>query len=162
MTRYARIFVAACALALAAGPALADFQGHGPQGANGLMSMMMLLHHADLTPAQQTKIDQIMKSSFGEAHPLMKQLRTVHEQIAARLLGPGNMQASDFASLQKQENALRSQLDTQMLAAALKVRAVLTPAQLAKLAKLHSQLEALHAQAQALLGEDEPPAPPAQ
>ncbi len=134
----------------------------GPDGPMP-MPMMMLLRHANLTAAQDKQVHQLMEDSFTQCRPLMKQLRTLHEQMADKLLNPGKLSASDFTTMQTQENNLRNQLDAQMLATALKIRGLLTPDQLSKVADLHTKLKALHAQAEALLGDDDlpPPGPPA-
>lgn len=163
--RYKRILPAliltvVCAVPLAA---FAQFHHGGPMGpGDGSMPMMMLLRHANLSAAQDQQVHQIMESSFTQARPMMKQLRALHGEMADKLLAAGKVSPADFSNLQAQESKLRNQLDAQMLATALKIRNVLTPAQIAKLAELHGKLKALHAQAQALLGDDDvPPGPPA-
>jgi Spy/CpxP family protein refolding chaperone len=156
-------FLALIGVAVCAVPPAARAQFHrGPLGpGGGLMPMMMLLRHANLSPAQDQQVHQLMEGSFAQARPLMKQLRALHEQMADKLLAPGKVSAADFSAMQAQENNLRNQLDAQILATALKIRDVLTPAQLAKLADLHTKLKALHAQAETLLGDDDvPPGPP--
>ncbi len=147
--------VTACALPVAA---FAQPFHHGcGRGPGGAMPMMMLMRHANLTPDQETQVHKIMEANFTEARPLMKQIHTIHEQIADKLMAPGTVNASDLAPLQTQENQLHQQLDQQMLAAALKIRGVLTPQQLAKAADMHTKMKALHSQMEALIGEDGPP-----
>ncbi|HVN88415.1 MAG TPA: periplasmic heavy metal sensor [Candidatus Binataceae bacterium] len=151
-------FAAACAI-----PAAAFAQpfhhgcGEGPGG--GHMPMMMLLRNVNLTADQQAQVHKIMDANFTEARPLMKQLHSIHEQIADKLMGSGNVSEADLTPLQTQENQVRQQLDQQMMATALKIRGVLTPAQLAKASELHTKMKALHAQMEALMGEDGPPPP---
>lgn len=134
--------------------------GGGPGGSGGPMPMMMLLRNVNLTADQQTQVHKIMDANFSEARPLMKQLRSIHEQIADQLMSTGTVSSADLAPLQTQENQIRQQLDQQMLATALKIRGVLTPAQLAKAADLHTKMKALHSQMEALTGENGPPPPP--
>jgi protein CpxP len=165
--RYKRILpilslIVVCAIPLAA---FAEFHQGPMMGPGGPMPMpmMMLLRHANLTADQDKQVHQIMETNFTQARPLMKQLRNLHEQMADKLLSPGKLSASDFTTMQTRESNLRNQLDAQMLAMALKIRGLLTPDQLSKVADLHTKLKALHAQAEALLGDDElsPPGPPA-
>lgn len=98
-----------------------------------------------------------MHSSFAQARPLMKKLHTIHDQIADKLMGTGAVSAADIAPLQHQEAQIYQQLGQQMLTAALQIRALLTPAQLAKASELHGKLKALHTQMEALMGDDGPP-----
>ena len=150
-------FATACALPVAA---FAQPFAHGcGGGGGGPMPMMMLLRHVNLTADQQTQVHKIMDASFSDARPMMKQLRSIHEQIADKLMAPGTVNASDLTPLQTQESQIRQQLDQQMVAAALKIRAVLTPAQLAKAGEMHSKMKALHSQMEALMGDDGPPPP---
>ncbi len=164
--RYKRLLPALSLIVICATPlaAFAQFH-HGPMmgpGGSMPMPMMMLMRHANLTADQDQQVHQIMEANFTQARPLMKQLRTLHEQMADKLLSLGKLSASDFTTMQTQETNLRNQLDAQMLATALKIRGLLTPDQLSKVADLHTKLKALHAQAEALLGDDElsPPEPP--
>ncbi|MGH7841046.1 MAG: periplasmic heavy metal sensor [Candidatus Binataceae bacterium] len=145
-------------LLAAAIPAAAFAQPHGHGPGRGMpMPMMMLLRHVNLTADQRTQVHQMMEANFTQAQPLMTQLHSIHDQIADKLLSPGNVTVADLAPLQQQESQIRQQLDHQMLATALKVRGVLTPAQLAQAADLHGKLKSLRAQFQTLMG-DEPPA----
>jgi Spy/CpxP family protein refolding chaperone len=133
-------------------------------GPGGPMPMLMLLRHVNLTADQQTQVHQIMEANFTTARPLMKQLHSIHDQIADKLLGPGTVSASDLTPLQTQENQVRQQLDQQMLTTALKIRGVLTATQLAQAADLHTKLKSLHSQMEALFNEDgtPPSMPPAE
>ncbi|HZP44777.1 MAG TPA: periplasmic heavy metal sensor [Candidatus Binataceae bacterium] len=140
--------------ALAFGP-----HGMGPGGGDGMMPMMMLLHHVNLTADQQSQIQQIMQANWQQSKPLVQQLRSIHEQMANELLSSGTVTAANFTTLQNQEEQVRQQLDANMLNTALKVRGVLTSDQLAQAATLHSKLVSLHQQMEALLGNDEPPPP---
>jgi Spy/CpxP family protein refolding chaperone len=138
------------------------FGGHGGLGGgDGMMPMMMLLRHVNLTADQQTQIHQIMQANWQQSKPLVRQLHSIHEQIANQLLGSGNVTASNFTAMQNQEAQVRQQLEQNMLATALKIRGVLTPDQLSQASTLHSKLESLHQQMQALLGDEQPPASPA-
>lgn len=138
------------------GPLMIMHGGGGPMP----MPLMMLLRQANLTADQQTKVHQIMAENFAKSRPLMRQLHTVHEQIADKLLSTGPVSATDLGPLQQQEGQVQQQLDQQMLASALRIRALLTPDQLSRLADLHTKLKALREQMHALIGDAEPPPGP--
>ena len=152
------ILAATCAV-----PATAMAQPFGPSGHGDgpmLMPLMMVLRQAKLTPDQQTKVHQIMATSFTQAQPLMQQLHAVHDQIADKLLSTGAVSAADIAPLQQQEGKIHQQLDQQMLAAALQIRGLLTPEQLSRVSDLHTKLKSLREQMHALIGDGAPPPGP--
>jgi Spy/CpxP family protein refolding chaperone len=136
------------------------FEHLGHDGGPLPMPLMMALKQANLTSDQQTQVHQIMAANFTQAQPLLQQLHTVHDQIADKLLSTGPVSAADIAPLQNQESQIHQQLDQQMLASALQIRALLTPEQLARVADLHTKLKALREQIHALVGDDEFPGGP--
>jgi Spy/CpxP family protein refolding chaperone len=147
-------------LAIYAIPAIALAQPFPPGGAIGgplPMPLLMIVKRTNLTPAQQTKVHELLHSSFVQAQPLMKQLHAVHEQIADKLMSPGSVSASDLEPLQQQEGQIHQLLDEQMLSTAMQIRNLLTPEQLAKAAELHNQMKSLNQQMEALMGDTEPP-----
>jgi Spy/CpxP family protein refolding chaperone len=153
--------MAAGILALAAaGPAMAHGHcGGGPGGPEagfhgGALPppLMMTLRAANLTSAQKEQVHKILESSRSEAKPLFHRLHSLHEQIADKLLSTGQVSMTDLAPLQKQESQIREQLGQQMMATALKVRGVLTPAQLTKVAQVNAKLKEIHKQIEALMG----------
>ncbi len=77
---------------------------------------------------------------------IQAQRKAVHHQLFDTLTGAANVTAADLAPLQQQASALKDQLDTQRLAMAFALRAVLTPEQLARSADQRSQLAALRTQ----------------
>jgi Spy/CpxP family protein refolding chaperone len=133
--------------------------GGGAIGGGGPMPlpMMMMLRHVNLTTDQQSQVHQLMEANFTQAQPLMQQLHSIHDQIADKLLSSGSVSATDITPLQQQESQIHQQLDQQMMATALKIRGVLTPAQLSQAADLHGKLKALRAQYQSLMGDEQPP-----
>ena len=115
-------------------------------------------HHEDelfqgvsLTDAQRDQVHQIEHAGWTQARSTMQQVRSVHEQIMSRLLAPGTVTEADLAPLVQQEQALRAQIDQQRLAAALQMRQVLTPEQLAQAAAKQQQLKSLHDQEHQLM-----------
>jgi Spy/CpxP family protein refolding chaperone len=124
---------------------------HGMGGMHG-SPFMMLLRSADLTPAQQQQIQLILNSNKPQMEALHAQLRSVHEQFAAKLLGQGTVTAADLKPLLEQAARAEADLTENMATTALAVRNVLTPAQIKKLADVHHKLHALHNQIQGLMG----------
>ncbi len=134
---------------LTAGAANAQPEHHGAWHHDG----MEILHGLDLTDAQKSEVHKIMQANWSHMKPVMQQARTLHEQIVTKLTGTDAVTQADLTPLVQQEEQLRSQLDTARVTTALQIRGLLTPAQLAKAASTHQQLEALHEQERALVGE---------
>jgi Spy/CpxP family protein refolding chaperone len=105
-----------------------------------------ILRGVTLTDAQKTQLHTIMHATWSQMKPIMRQERSIHEQIVTGLLGASAVTQEQLTPLVQQEEQLRSQIDAARLSTALQVRALLTPEQLAKAATVHQQLEALHAQ----------------
>jgi Spy/CpxP family protein refolding chaperone len=146
-------------LGISAIPAAASAQPFaigGPGGAPLPMSLMMIIKQANLSQEQQTKVHQIMSSSFAQAQPLMNQLHDIRDQIGDKLMSTDTVSASDIEPLQQQENQIQQQLDDQMLSAALQIRGLLTPTQLTQAAALHNKLKSLRQQMDALMGNNGP------
>ncbi len=115
--------------------------------------IMMGLQAAHLTPDQRAQVDQILQSNRARVAPLADQLRSVHEQIANKLLGPGAVSESDLAPLENQAAQLDAQIQQQALNASIRIRALLTPEQVTRMAQFHQKMAALQAQMQALTNE---------
>ena len=125
--------------------------------------LMMTLRAANLTTAQKDQVHKILEASHAQVKPLFKKLHSIHEQIADKLVSTGKVTMSELEPLQKEQSEIRAQLDQQMMETALKVRAVLTPAQLKKVADVNAKLKAIHKQIEALMGpppSDPPLSPP--
>ena len=154
--RYKKLLLTLCLAATFTMPAAALAEFHRPGGHGGPMPMMMFLRHANLTADQQTRVHKIIQGNFAQARPLIKQLRTIHDQIADKLMGTGAVSAADIAPLQQHAAQIHQQLAQQMLTTALQIRGVLTVEQLAKAADLHTKLKSLRTQMEALMGDDGP------
>jgi Spy/CpxP family protein refolding chaperone len=145
-----------CAQSPISGSAVAQDMGMGWSGMGGMHGekshFMMLLHSANLSPGQQSQIQQIFRANAEPMHALKQQSDALHEQIANKLLAPGRLSASDLKPLIEQQSRLQEQMDESMLDTAVSIRAVLTPEQLSKLAQVHQQLLNLHNQMQTLMG----------
>jgi protein CpxP len=136
--------------------------GHG--GMMGMSPLPLFLRAANLTSAQQAQIKQILHDNRTNLHTQFEQMHTAREALAAKLFSSGPVAASDLATETQQISQAQQQMLQNELNVALQVRAILTPAQLQKVAQVHQQFESLHQQMRALMGpppSDAPAPPPA-
>ena len=117
-------------------------------------------------PDQQAQVKKIMDDNRANLHGQFEQMHTARQQMADKLLSSGTVTAADLSTQTQQIGQAQQQLLQNELAVALQVRAILTPAQLQKVAQFHQQFESLHQQMRALLGPggapgDGPPPPDA-
>ncbi len=139
---------AVCALA-ASGAALAQpMEGHHHGGGEG----MEILHALNLTDAQKTQVHEAEHAAWGQAKPIMAEMRSTHEQMATALTVSGPVTAEQLAPMMQKEEQLHGQLDQIHLNAVLQIRNMLTPEQITQAAALHEKLAALHSQEHEILG----------
>ena len=79
--------------------------------------------------------------------------------LQGRVMGGGAVTQAQLTTIQTQADQIHQQLESQHLATALQVRALLTPAQLAQSAQTHAQLDSLHPQERAIYQAAHPAAP---
>ena len=137
---------------LAAGAVQAQGMHGGPHGGMG-HGYLGFLQGVTLTDAQQTRMHDIMHASWQQLKPQMQQLHALREQIGGDLASTAAISAPQLVALQQQAQTLQNQLDQAHLAAAMQVRALLTPDQLSQAATVHAQLAALHQQEHAVLSQ---------
>ena len=109
------------------------------------------LRAADLTPTQQNQMRMIMDSGRQQSDAEMRQLHSIHQQIADKLLGTAPVSEADLAPLAQQATLVDQQVQQQWLKTALRVRALLTPDQLTRMNAFHHQVTAINAQIEALM-----------
>ncbi len=132
--------------ALAQGPPLGGGRREGGmrRGAGrGEGELALMIRAADLTPEQQTRVREILSAHRAAARPVVEQLRGAQAELGDKLLAPGSVQAADLQPLLQRIGQLRDQLARDSAAAALEVRAVLTPEQLARVARTKARLSEL-------------------
>jgi Spy/CpxP family protein refolding chaperone len=122
--------------------------GHGP-GAMGF------LHGITLTDEQKAQVKSIEQASWASLKPLMEKMRTAHEAQVNKLLGAGTVTVDTLKADVAQEESLREQIDAIHTSTMVELRNLLTPEQLAAAASKHAQIEQLHEQEHALMGEPE-------
>jgi Spy/CpxP family protein refolding chaperone len=115
---------------------------------------MMLLRSANLTPQQLAQVRQILKNEKQQMKTVYAGFHALHEQMAAKLLAPGNVTPADLAPLEQKAAKYQQQISRDMIETALAVRNILTPEQLARVAQVHQQLQNLHEQIRNLMGSD--------
>jgi len=151
--------VIAGALLLAAvwaAPALAQSPGREPSSmrwsagrADG--ELWLMIRAANLTPEQQTRVRVILSAHRATARPLIEQLRQAQQELGGKLLAPGQVQAADLQPQLQRIGQLRDQLAQDSAGAALEVRAVLTPEQLARVAQTKERLRQLREEMRQLM-----------
>jgi Spy/CpxP family protein refolding chaperone len=115
---------------------------------------MMLLRSANLTPQQHAQVRQILKNEKQQMRTVHAGFHALHEQIAAKLLAPGNVTPADLAPLEQKAAKYQQQISRDMIETAIAIRNVLTPEQIARVAQVHQQLQSLHEQIHNLMGPD--------
>jgi len=162
-SKYLAGTILSLACALSAQPTLAQgMDMHSPSMAMhshgmGAMHMggspfLMLLKSANLTPAQQSQVRLILNSNRAQMQSLHRQLMTLHEQIAGKLLTPGQVTSADLKPLIQKASSLEADLNQNMAETAVAIRNVLTADQVKRLAEVHQKLHSLHTQIQSLMG----------
>jgi len=146
---------AALAQGLPAGPG-GPFGGmRGPMGGpDG--ELWLMIRSANLTPEQQAKVRGILSTHRAATRPLIEQLRQAQQELGAKLLAPGPLQPADLQPQLGRIGQLRDQLAQDGAQAALEVRAVLTPEQLARAAQTKDRLTQLREEMRQLM---QPPRP---
>jgi Spy/CpxP family protein refolding chaperone len=141
-------------LLAAGGPALAQAPGRESSmrgGGRGDGELWLMIRAANLTPEQQTRVRGILSAHRKSAGPVVEQLRQAQQELGTKLLAPGQVQAADLQPQLQRISQLRDQLAQDSAAAALEVRAVLTPEQLARVAQTKDRLKQLREEMRQLM-----------
>ncbi len=138
---------------------------------DGMTPFPLFLRAAHLTPDQDKQVHMILGDSHVAFDKLFEQMRTARGQMAAKLLSAGPVSASDLSAETGQINQAQQQLLAAEVGVAMKIRAVLQPEQVQKIASFQQQMTRLHDQMHALIaancgpsewpkGAPPPPLPP--
>jgi Spy/CpxP family protein refolding chaperone len=125
-------------------------------GGRGDGELWLMIRAANLTPDQQTRVRAILSAHRATARPLIEQLRQAQQELGGKLLAPGPVQAADLQPQLQRIGQLRDQLAQDSAGAALEVRAVLTPEQLARVVQTKERLRQLREEMRQLM---QPPRP---
>jgi periplasmic protein CpxP/Spy len=156
----AAVVVSALLLTATAAPVLAQAPGRESGMRNsgrGDGELWLMIRAAQLTPEQQTKVRAILSAHRASARPVIEQLRQAQQELGSKLLAPGSVQAADLQPQLQRIGQLRDQLAQDSANAALEVRAVLTPEQLARVAQTKDRLKQLREEMRQLM---QPPTRP--
>jgi len=147
------------------GPGIGPGMGYGPGGPGGCMMggspmgmgpgrmLPVLLHNADLTPEQRSKVRDIMRSHGATFRKVFGELRAAHEALGEKMFAAGPLSEAEVREQLGKTSALRQKLTEEGAKVMLEVRAVLTPEQLAKMDKTRKRLEELRKEMAELLGD---------
>jgi Spy/CpxP family protein refolding chaperone len=116
----------------------------------------LMIRSANLTPEQQAKVRGILSAHRSSARPFIEQLRQAQLELGAKLLAPGPLQPADLQPQLGRIGQLRDQLAQDGAQAALEVRAVLTPEQLARAAQIKERLTQLREEMRQLMQPSRP------
>lgn len=105
--------------------------------------LWLMIRSANLSPEQQAKVRAVLSSHRAATRPMIEQLRQAQQELGARLLAPGQVQTADIQPQLQRISQLRDRLAQDSAQAALEVRAVLTPEQLARVAQTKERLRQL-------------------
>jgi Spy/CpxP family protein refolding chaperone len=146
------IFAAgALAVAIAVGSPASAMPG-GACGRGAFLGGRRVLHALDLTADQKQKLHQIWTAHRQTLRPLVATEKAAREALVEKLLADGAVSQQDLDPLVQAESQARAALAHERLALALDARNVLTPAQLQKVATIHTGMKQLCAQMRALVG----------
>jgi Spy/CpxP family protein refolding chaperone len=143
-----------------------QMMGHGPvmmMHGGGMPPFPMFLRAARLTPDQRKQVDNILSENRETFHKLFKQMHQTREEMANKLLSPGNVTAKDLEPETQKLDQLHQQMMANSVKVALEIRAVLKPDQIQRVAEFHQKMKNLHEQMHDLMkqmGPDEGPMPP--
>jgi len=143
--------IALTTIALTA-PAARAQMGPPPGPPGGPPPIGALLIGVHLTADQQAQVKTIMDNHRQAADPLHQQLDAKHQELSAKLTQPGSLTLSDLTPLDQEIAHTEAQLHQEMLKAALEIRAILTPDQLATAAANNQKLAQIHGEMRDLLG----------
>jgi len=147
---WSALLIGMMVMGLSAWPASAQHRPMLGEMERGPELFLLLFKGAGLTPDQETRVRAVLTAHRTNARDLMRQLRLAREGVVDKLFAPGAVAAGDLEPLRQQIAQLEEQLSQDRLAAALEIRALLTPEQLAKAQKLKDRVRELRAEMQAL------------
>ncbi len=126
----------------ASGSAGAQSSGRkGGGAADGVLPLMV--RSANLTPEQDAKVKELVATRRAAARALTQQLRQAEDDLAEKLLAPGSVHIADVQPQLQRIAQLRDQLMRDSTQAALDIRALLTPEQLARASQTNTRLRQL-------------------
>jgi Spy/CpxP family protein refolding chaperone len=162
--RLASVALMLCLVALAPRSASGQMMlGPDPEmmdnGMSGGPDLPLFLRSANLAPDQRAHVKQILDGNHPAFARLFGQIHQQRQQLDDRLFAAGPVDPAEMARASQQLAQVQGQLAQLELQTMLQIRALLTPAQLTRVADFHRKLESLHQQMRALMQENMPPGP---
>jgi len=140
------LMLAAAAL-LTSGSAVAQpagrMGGGGGPMSDGAGLLPLMLRSAKLTPEQDAKVKELVAARRAVARSLMQQIRQSEDDLAGKLLAPGNVNLADVQPQLQHISQLREQVLRDSAQTALDIRALLTPEQLGRAAQANARMRQL-------------------
>jgi Spy/CpxP family protein refolding chaperone len=109
-----------------------------------------LLRGAMLTEEQVAKIRELRRAQWAEEKEIQSKMKVVWEQLEDKFTSNGSINESELSALGAEGMRLQSQSELAKLRVGLQIRALLTPAQLARVAQAHQKMKSLEAQERAI------------
>jgi Spy/CpxP family protein refolding chaperone len=125
----------------------------------GGLDLPLFLRGADLAPGQRAQVNRILDSNHPAFARLFGQIHQQRQQLDDELFAPGPVDSADVEKVSQSIAQLQAQLADLELKTVLQIRALMTPAQLDRVAEFHHRLESLHQQMHQLMQENMPPGP---
>jgi Spy/CpxP family protein refolding chaperone len=116
----------------------------------GMGRLKRLLRGAELTQDQVSQIFQLRGASRAEDEQLAETLKSVRAQFDDKFTSTGQLDVGALTALHEEAEKIAAQRDKLGFEDMLKVRALLTPEQLARVDETHQRVESLDAELQSL------------
>jgi Spy/CpxP family protein refolding chaperone len=125
----------------------------------GGLDLPLFLRGANLAPDQRAQVNRILDSNHPAFARLFDQIHQQRQQLDDKLFTPGPVDTAEVEKISQSLAQLQAQLADLELKTMLQIRALMTPAQLNRVADFHQRLESLHQQMRLLMQENGPPGP---
>lgn len=161
----ALIALVGCLLALFSRPASSQMMvgPEPPEMMNnemaGGLDLPLFLRSANLTPDQRGQVNRILDGNHAAFARLFGQIHQQRQQLDDKLFAPGPVDEAAAERTSQSIAQVQAQLADLELKTMLQIRALMTPAQLNRVADFHHRLESLHQQMRELMQQDMPPGP---
>jgi Spy/CpxP family protein refolding chaperone len=132
-------------------PMMARGMPGGPGGDAPGMVIPLMLRGTHLSAEQRDKVKALMAANRDRLRTLFAELQSANDALAARLVGPGPVDAAALAPDVERVARARQALMEHGLTVALGLRSILTPAQLAAVTQKRAKLEDLQRQMRELM-----------
>lgn len=138
------------AVTLLAAVAVTAVAGEHCDPFDGLGRLKWLLKGAELSPDQVAQVVAVRSAGHPEEDQLAEALKTVRDQFDAKFTSTGQLDVQGLTALHEQMLSVGAERDRLNFQTWLKVRALLTSDQLARVDETHQRVTSLDAEREAL------------